>query len=95
MAEDDRLHELNRLLREYSARPPLQFPSEAEIPKLAKRLLEAAIGPAALWTKWDKEREGIARRAADLWVPPDNLMAALNRLPGQLLFQPCLRLDPS
>jgi hypothetical protein len=82
MAEDDRLYQIAGLLREYSARPPLKFPSEAEIPKLAKRILDSATVPTGLWTKWDKDREEIARRAADLWVPPDDLLMALNRLPG-------------
>ena len=33
MRDDERLHDVIRMLYEYSARPPLKFPSEAEIPE--------------------------------------------------------------
>ena len=85
MTEDDKLHEIARILYEYSARPPLKFPSEAEIPKLAKKILNTAYGPTSLWTKWDKDREELVSRAVDVWVPLDDLRDALNRLPGERL----------
>ena len=68
MTEDERLHHVIYLLRERSARPALQSPSEAEIPKIARKIIEAATGPKSLWTKWGPERDEIATRAADLWV---------------------------
>jgi hypothetical protein len=85
MRDDERLHDVIRMLYEYSARPPLKFPSEAEIPKIGCKILDAAYGPKSLWTKWDKDREEIIGRAVDVWVPMDDLLDALNTLPGEKL----------
>jgi len=85
MTEDERLHEIVRILCQYSARPPLKFPTEAEIPNLAKKILKTACGPTSLWTKWGKDREEVVNRAADVWVPLDDLRDALNKLPGERL----------
>jgi hypothetical protein len=85
MAEDERLHEIVRLLHQYSARPPLKFPTDAEIPKLARRLFDTINGPMSLWTKWGKDREEIVNRAVDVWVPLNDLREALNKLPGEHL----------
>ena len=85
MTEDERLHEIVLLLYQYSARPPLKFPTDAEIPKLARRILDKVDGPTSLWTKWGKDREEIAKRSADVWVPLGDLREALNKLPGERL----------
>ncbi|WP_075632293.1 hypothetical protein [Novacetimonas hansenii] len=85
MSDEQRLHEIIYLLRQYSARPPLKFPTEAEIPKLARRILETAKGPKSLWTKWSSDREDVIKRAADVWIPLDDLREALNVLPGENL----------
>ena len=65
MTEDELMHEIVRILYQYSARPPLKFPTEAEIPNLAKKILKMARGPTSLWTKWEKDREEVVARAAD------------------------------
>ncbi|MGC5198380.1 hypothetical protein [Aphanothece microscopica] len=78
MTDEERLSEIRRILYEYSNRPPLKFPVESAIPKIARRLLDTARGPSSLWTKWDKDREAVAQRAAILWVPLDDLRDALN-----------------
>ncbi len=85
MAEDERLHDVVRLLSRYSARPPLKFPNDAEIPAIAKQILKAIDGPRSLWKKWSAEREELANRAAEVWVPLDDLRDVLNRLPGEPL----------
>ena len=85
MTDEERLSEIRRILYEYSNRPPLKFPLESAIPKIARRLLDTARGPSSLWTKWDKDREAVAQRAAILWVPLDDLRDALNSLPGEPL----------
>ena len=85
MRDDDRLHDVIRMLYEYSARPPLKFPSEAEILKIARKIFDVAYGPKSLWTKWDKDREEIISRAVDVWVPLDDLLGALNILAGEKL----------
>lgn len=58
---------------------------QAEIPKLARRILETAKGPKSLWTKWSSDREDVIKRAADVWIPLDDLREALNVLPGENL----------
>ena len=85
MAEDERLNDVIRVLQQYSTRPPLKFPTEAEIPKLARKILDLVDGPALLWTKWSKDRAELANRAVDVWVPLDDLREALNKLPGEHL----------
>jgi hypothetical protein len=85
MTEDQRFHEIIRLLHQYSARPPLKFPTDAELPALAKKILKAATGPTSLWAKWDKDRDELARRAAEVWAPLEDLRTALNTLPGEPL----------
>lgn len=85
MTEDDKLHEIARLLRKHSTRPLLKFPYETDITNLAREILSAAKGPPSLWTKWSADREELANRAVDVWVPLDDLRHALNKLPGQPL----------
>ncbi len=85
MPDDERLYDVIRLLNQYSARPPLKFPNEAEIPAVAKQILKAIDGPRSLWKKWSAEREELANRAVDVWVPLDDLRENLNRLPGDSL----------
>ena len=85
MSDEEKLRDIVRMLQHYSARPPLKFPSEAEIPALAKKILQAVRGPTSIWTKWTDDREEVAKRAADLWVPLDDLREALNKLPGEKL----------
>jgi hypothetical protein len=74
-----------RLLHQYSARPPLKFPTNAETPELARKILNTVDGPRSLWVKWGKDREAIVNRAAEIWIPPDDLREALNKLPGDRL----------
>ena len=76
MTKDERVHEIVRILYQYSARPPLKFPTEAEIPNLAKKILQTALGPTSLWTKWGKDREEVVARAADIWLPLEDLRDA-------------------
>jgi len=40
-----------------------------------------------LWTKWGKDREDLAERAADIWIPMADLREALNALPGPKLTE--------
>ena len=82
MSDQERLYEIIQLLHQYSARPPLKFPTDAEIPKIARMILNVADGPRTLWQKWGDDREEIISRAAEVWVPIDDLREALNRLPG-------------
>jgi hypothetical protein len=54
------------------------------IAKLAEQVLQLATD-RGLWTKWNPDREEIAERAANLWIPLDDLHEALNALPGSAL----------
>jgi len=85
MAENEQLHAVIRILQKYSARPPLKFSSAAEVPEIARKILDATYLPKSLWTKWDKNREELIGRAVDVWVPLVDLLTALNMLPGEKL----------
>jgi len=36
----------------------------------------------SIWSKWEGQREVLARMAVGCWIPADDLRMALNRLPG-------------
>ena len=38
-----------------------------------------------MWKKWEPEREEIVQAAAPCWIPPEDLQAFLNTLPGPAL----------
>ena len=84
MSDDPRPYEIRRLLYQHS-RPTLKAMDDDTIAKLAKEILNIADGSDSPWTKWGKERNEIARRAADLWVTMEDVQSALNGLPGPRL----------
>ena len=78
---NDRLYSIRRVLWEHS-HPTLRNMDADRIGKLAAEILRIADGANSPWTKWGKEREQIAKRAAEVWVPDEDLRNALNHLPG-------------
>jgi hypothetical protein len=71
MTHDDRASDIRALLREHS-HPALRNMDHDRIAKLAEQILRIATD-RGLWTKWDPNREEIAERAANLWIPLDDL----------------------
>lgn len=56
------------------------------IDKLAEEIVQTATA-GGVWTKWSADREQIAERAVGIWIPVDDLRAALNALPGPTLSE--------
>jgi hypothetical protein len=83
MTYDDRASDIRALLWEH-AHPALRGMDRDRIAKLAEQILRIATD-RGLWTKWGPGREEIAERAANLWIPLDDLQEALNALPGPAL----------
>ncbi len=83
MTYDDRASNIRSLLWEH-AHPTLRNIDRDRIAKLAEQILRIAID-RGLWTKWGPDRDEIAERAANLWIPLDDLREALNTLPGPVL----------
>jgi len=51
------------------------------IAKLTDEILQI-VARRGVWTKWGKDREEIAQRAADICIPMEDLRQALNAMPG-------------
>jgi hypothetical protein len=83
MTYDDRASNIRALLWEH-AHPALRSMDRDRIAKLAEQIMRIATD-RGLWTKWGSNREEIAERAANLWIPLDDLREALNALPGPAL----------
>ena len=47
--------------------------------------MRAVDRASSVWEKWDGSREEIAKAAVPCWIPTEDLVAYLNRLPGPKL----------
>jgi hypothetical protein len=83
MTNDEREAHIRALLWRH-AHPTLRKMDRDEISKLTEDILQIATS-SGLWSKWTPDRETIATRVADLWVPMEDLREALNALPGPKL----------
>jgi len=84
MAEDERISDIARLLWRH-AHPSLKKTEWLQMEKLAKEVFSIAAGRNVLWSKWDGDREKLARQAAAIWFPINDLVEGLNALPGPKL----------
>src|SRR5690349_5613499 len=50
--------------------------------KLAEEIVRALDASSGIWTKWDSQREDLAKAAAPCWIPIEDLQTFLNGLPG-------------
>ena len=53
--------------------------------KLAREIVNAIDRAGSIWSKWEGEREELAKAAAPCWIPTVDLLASLNNLPGPKL----------
>jgi hypothetical protein len=53
--------------------------------KLAREIIQSVDRAGAVWGKWEGQREVIAKAAARCWIPTEDLLTFLNRLPGPAL----------
>ncbi len=81
MTHDDRASDIRALLWEH-AHPTLRNMDRDRIAKLTEQILKIATD-TGLWTRWSQDREEIAERAANLWIPIDDLRTALNATPRE------------
>ena len=83
MSDDPRLRVIFDLLREYAGCPSLRHIRDPQqIQRLAQRILKRLDGAQDPWRKWPPARDKLIRKAADLWIPLEDLHAALSQLPG-------------
>lgn len=80
MSDEERASQVRALLWQH-AHPTLRSAGYLEIAKLADEILQI-VERRGVWTKWGKDRDEIAQRAADICIPLDDLRQALNLIPG-------------
>lgn len=85
MTNDERAYEIRNLLWEH-AHPALRGMDRERIAQLAEQIMRIATD-RRLWTKWSGDRETLAERAAEIWIPMEDLREALNALPGPQLTE--------
>lgn len=84
--ESDRLWAAASRLADYVKSPSLRHIRDPQnIQKLAREILQAVDQAGSVWSKWTAAREDIVKAAANCWVPPEDLRAFLNSLPGPAL----------
>ncbi len=83
---DDRVSAVARKIIEHVASPSLRHIRDPIIiGRLAKAIVEAVDRSGSPWTKWAGMRDVVAKAAAPLWIPVEDLAAFLNELPGSRL----------
>ena len=80
MGDEERASQIRALLWQH-AHPTLRNMDRQQISTLANEILRIATD-RGLWSKWGRDRDELAERAARVWVPMDDLRVALNALPG-------------
>jgi hypothetical protein len=84
--ENDRLYAVTSKLFEYVKSPSLRHIRDPHsINKLAKEIVRDVDRASSVWEKWEGPREELAKAAAPCWIPTEDLLAFLNRLPGPSL----------
>ncbi|MHC2621528.1 hypothetical protein ACVIW2_003560 [Bradyrhizobium huanghuaihaiense] len=82
----DRQYAVASLLFDYVKSPSLRHLRDPHsVHKLARDIVSALDRASSIWSKWESEREEVAKAAAACWIPTEDLCAYLNNLPGPLL----------
>lgn len=83
MIDNERHRAVYQLIHEYVQSPSLRHLRDLHaISKIARQIILAIDREPSVWRKWQGEREGLLRSAAECWVPLDDLREFLNSLPG-------------
>lgn len=86
MSDDERVWAIKKLLFDYVKSPSLRHIRDPySVNKLAQEIVRQIDRKNSIWTKWDSQREIVARLAIGCWVPNTDLQDFLNRMPGPLL----------
>jgi len=82
----DRQYAVASLLFDYVKSPSLRHLRDPHsVNKLARDIVNAVDRAGSIWSKWEAEREEVAKAAAPCWIPTEDLLASLNNLPGPKL----------
>ncbi|MGY3236659.1 hypothetical protein ACVMAJ_003549 [Bradyrhizobium sp. USDA 4448] len=82
----DRQYAVASLLFDYVKSPFLRHLRDPHsVHRLAREIVSALDRASSVWSKWEAEREEVAKAAAPCWIPTEDLLATLNNLPGPLL----------
>jgi hypothetical protein len=84
--DNDRFHAVISKLADYVKSPSLKhIRNPHSVQKLAREIIQSLDRAGSLWDKWEGQREAIAKAAACCWIPTEDLLIFLNRLPGPAL----------
>jgi hypothetical protein len=84
--DNDRFHAVISILADYVKSPSFRHIRDSRnLQKLAREIIQSVDRTGAVWGKWEGRREEVAKAAACCWIPTDDLMTFLNRLPGPAL----------
>lgn len=79
----DRQYAVASLLFDYLKSPSLRHLRDPHsVHKLARDIVNALDRASSIWSKWEGEREELAKAAAPCWIPIEDLHSTLNNLPG-------------
>jgi hypothetical protein len=84
MWDGERVWAVKRLLFAYVKSPSLRhIRDQHSVSKLAQEIVQTLDqGNDPIWTKWDKQRDIVAKAALGCWAPNEDLRDFLNRMPG-------------
>lgn len=86
MPNDDRIDTVRHLINEHNKSPSLRHIRDPyAISKLASDIVRSLDRGSSVWQKWEGVREQLARAAVTCWIPTEDLLEELNRLPGGML----------
>lgn len=86
MFDYQRHGEVRRMLFRYLQSPSLRHLRDPkQVDHLAEEIVTTIDRSSPLWTKWDAARGELLKAAAKTWIPIEDLVAFLNKLPGPRL----------
>ena len=86
MFDYQRQAEVRRLLFRYVQSPSLRHLRDPkQLDHLAEEIVKATDRSSPFWEKWDAARGELLKASAKTWIPIEDLVAFLNKLPGPRL----------
>jgi hypothetical protein len=86
MMDNDRFYAVTSKLLDYVKSPSLRHIRDPySLQKLAKEIVQSLDRVSSAWSKWEGRREEVAKAASCCWIPTEDLLTFLNRLPGPIL----------
>ena len=79
--DSDRFYAVISKLADYAKSPSLRHIRDHSLQKLAREIVQSLDRAGSVWSKWEGDRESIAKAAACCWIPTEDLLTFLNRLP--------------